>query len=50
MAVVGYGSNLTQTTVLELRYDYNVTEYTKGDGYAQVSCIGFSLLALSFAH
>nr|XP_023902339.1 lactoylglutathione lyase GLX1-like [Quercus suber]POE48197.1 lactoylglutathione lyase [Quercus suber] len=37
MAMVGYGSNLTQTTVLELRYNYNVTEYTKGDGYAQVA-------------
>lgn len=50
MAMVGYGSKLTQTTVLELRYNYNVTEYTKGDGYAQVSRIGFSLLALSFTH
>ena len=48
--MVGYGSNLTQTTVIELRYNYNVTEYTKGDGYAQVCCIGFSLSALSLAH
>ncbi|PRQ31884.1 putative lactoylglutathione lyase [Rosa chinensis] len=37
VAMVGYGSNYTQTTVIELQYNYNVTDYTKGNGYAQVA-------------
>ncbi|PRQ31888.1 putative lactoylglutathione lyase [Rosa chinensis] len=37
VAMVGYGSNYTQTTVIELKYNFNVTEYTKGNGYAQVA-------------
>ncbi|PON91957.1 Glyoxalase I [Trema orientale] len=36
IAMVGYGSNLTQTTVVELKSDFNVTEYTKGNGYEQL--------------
>ncbi|XP_021288557.1 putative lactoylglutathione lyase [Herrania umbratica] len=37
IAMVGYGSNLTQITTVELRYNYNVTEYTQGNGYVQVA-------------
>ncbi|WRX28479.1 Glyoxalase/fosfomycin resistance/dioxygenase domain - like 7 [Theobroma cacao] len=37
IAMVGYGSNLTQITTVELRYNYNVTEYTEGNGYVQVA-------------
>ncbi|XP_040990452.1 lactoylglutathione lyase GLX1-like isoform X1 [Juglans microcarpa x Juglans regia] len=37
LGMVGYGSNLTRTTVLELKYNYNVTEYTRGNGYAEVA-------------
>ncbi|KAG2678108.1 hypothetical protein I3760_12G128000 [Carya illinoinensis] len=37
IGMVGYGSNRTQTTVLELKYNYNVTEYTNGNGYAEVA-------------
>ncbi|OWM88775.1 hypothetical protein CDL15_Pgr002542 [Punica granatum] len=33
IAMVGYGSDQTQTTVIELKYNYNVTEYTEGNGY-----------------
>jgi len=39
LAMVGYGDDEMKTTVLELTYNYGVTEYTKGNGYAQVySC------------
>lgn len=34
--MVGYGDDEMKTTVLELTYNYGVTEYTKGTGYAQV--------------
>ncbi|XP_050369816.1 lactoylglutathione lyase GLX1-like [Argentina anserina] len=37
VAMVGYGTNYTQTVVIELKYNFNVTEYTKGNGYAQVA-------------
>ncbi|KAB1215183.1 Lactoylglutathione lyase [Morella rubra] len=37
IGMVGYGSNLTQTVVVELKYNYNVTEYTKGNAYEQVA-------------
>ncbi|GLU23712.1 hypothetical protein SLE2022_396990 [Rubroshorea leprosula] len=37
IAMMAYGSNLTQTTAVELKYNYNVTEYTTGNGYVQVS-------------
>lgn len=37
VAIVGYGSNLTQTTTIELSYNHNVTKYSNGNGYAQVS-------------
>jgi hypothetical protein len=36
LAMVGYGDDELKTTVLELTYNYGVTEYTKGTGYAQV--------------
>ena len=36
MAMVGYGE-MNETTVLELIYTYNVTEYTKGNGFVEVS-------------
>lgn len=36
LAMVGYGDDEMNTTVLELTYNYGVTEYTKGDGYGQV--------------
>lgn len=35
MAMVGYGE-MNETTVLELIYTYNVTEYTKGNGFIEV--------------
>ena len=34
--MMGYGDDEMNTTVLELTYNYGVTEYTKGDGYGQV--------------
>ncbi|KAK9268440.1 hypothetical protein L1049_000190 [Liquidambar formosana] len=36
IGMVGYGDDLNQTTVIELRYNYNVTEYTQGNAYSQV--------------
>ncbi|KAJ0615655.1 putative lactoylglutathione lyase [Helianthus annuus] len=35
LAMMGYAKEL-ETTVLELRYNYGITEYTKGNAYAQV--------------
>lgn len=35
LAMVGYGDDEMKTTVLELTYNYGVTEYTKGTGYAR---------------
>ncbi|XP_052183085.1 lactoylglutathione lyase GLX1-like [Diospyros lotus] len=35
VALMGYTNEFD--TVLELKYDYGVTEYTKGNGYAQVA-------------
>lgn len=35
MAMVGYGE-MNETIVLELIYTYNVTEYTKGNGFVEV--------------
>lgn len=37
IAKLGYGSDEQKTTVLELTYNYGVTEYTKGTGYAQIA-------------
>ena len=34
--MLGYAEE-DQTTVLELTYNYGVTEYTKGNAYAQVN-------------
>ena len=34
--MMGYAEE-HETTVLELTYNYGVTEYTKGNAYAQVS-------------
>lgn len=42
VAMVGYGSDFLQTTIIELKYKYNVKEYTKGNGYAMVSYTQFS--------
>ncbi|KAA8526989.1 hypothetical protein F0562_008782 [Nyssa sinensis] len=36
MAMVGYGE-LSQTTIIELKYNYGVAEYTKGNGYVEVA-------------
>ena len=36
IAMMGYAEE-HETTVLELTYNYGVTEYTKGNAYAQVS-------------
>lgn len=36
--MLGYADEY-ETTVLELTYNYGVTEYTKGNAYAQVSLI-----------
>ncbi|RVW99633.1 Lactoylglutathione lyase [Vitis vinifera] len=36
MAMVGYGE-MNETIVLELIYTYNVTEYTKGNGFIEVA-------------
>lgn len=36
IAMVGYGDDQYTTTVLELKYSYGVTEYTKGNAYSQV--------------
>lgn len=41
IAMLGYDEE-EKTTVLELTYNYGVTEYTKGNAYAQV-IIFFSL-------
>ena len=35
VAMLGYAEE-HETTVLELTYNYGVTEYTKGNAYAQV--------------
>lgn len=35
--MMGYAEE-SETTVIELTYNYGVTEYTKGNAYAQVSC------------
>lgn len=37
LAMIGYGEEEKKTTVLELTYNYGVTEYTKGNAYAQVA-------------
>lgn len=36
IAMMGYGEDQTQTTVIELRYDYNATGYTKGNAYEEL--------------
>ncbi|KAI6687517.1 hypothetical protein NL676_024345 [Syzygium grande] len=42
IAMVGYGSDQTQTTVIELKYNFNMTEYTTGNAYVQVSEMNFA--------
>lgn len=37
IAKMGYGDEEQKTTVLELTYNYGVSEYTKGTGYAQIA-------------
>lgn len=46
--MMGYADEL-ETTVLELTYNYGVTEYTKGTAYAQVSLL-FTFLYLKFIY
>ncbi|KAL4374782.1 hypothetical protein AHAS_Ahas05G0216200 [Arachis hypogaea] len=36
IAIMGYGPE-DENAVLELTYNYGVTEYDKGDGYAQIA-------------
>lgn len=43
--MVGYADEY-ETTVLELTYNYGVTEYTKGNAYAQVGTKFFSPLSV----
>ena len=38
IAMMGYAEEC-ETTVLELTYNYGVTEYTKGNSYAQVRIV-----------
>lgn len=38
VAMMGYAPE-HETTVLELTYNYGVTEYTKGNAYAQVGLL-----------
>lgn len=48
IAMMGYAEE-HETTVLELTYNYGVTEYTKGNAYAQVSLVLFrSEIAFAF--
>ena len=37
IATLGYGTDEQKTTVLELTYNYGVSEYSKGTGYAQIA-------------
>ncbi|XP_010060323.2 lactoylglutathione lyase GLX1 [Eucalyptus grandis] len=37
IAMVGYGSDYIQSPVIELRYNYNVTEYTAGNAYVHAA-------------
>ncbi|XP_030542840.1 lactoylglutathione lyase GLX1-like isoform X2 [Rhodamnia argentea] len=37
IAMVGYGSDRTQTVFIELRYNYNVTEYIAGNVYVHAA-------------
>lgn len=43
IAMLGYGDDPNQIAILELIYNYDVTEYTKGNAYSHVS---FFLLKL----
>lgn len=40
IAMLGYAEEY-ETTVLELTYNYGVTEYTKGNAYAQVNILDY---------
>ncbi|KAI4321962.1 hypothetical protein MLD38_035280 [Melastoma candidum] len=37
IAMMGYGSDQTQTTVVELKYNYNITRYIPGDVYVHLA-------------
>ncbi|KAH7569475.1 hypothetical protein JRO89_XS06G0168000 [Xanthoceras sorbifolium] len=41
LAMIGYGDEF-ETDVLELTYNYGVTEYSKGNGYAQAILVAIS--------
>lgn len=45
IAMMGYDDEY-KTTVVELTYNYGVTEYTKGNAYAQVGCYLDYILSL----
>ena len=53
IAMMGYAEEC-ETTVLELTYNYGVTEYTKGNAYAQVRIVflqnlQFEVLSFQFS-
>jgi hypothetical protein len=45
IAMMGYDDE-DKTTVIELTYNYGVTEYSKGNAYAQVSMKSFLCIML----
>jgi hypothetical protein len=50
IAMMGYDDE-DKTTVIELTYNYGVTEYSKGNAYAQVSMKSFlCIILLRFWH
>lgn len=46
--MMGYGPE-DKNTVLELTYNYGVTEYDKGNAYAQVVFISLSIILFSMS-
>lgn len=45
IAMMGYGPE-DKNAVLELTYNYGVTEYDKGNGYAQVNSSPFIVVCI----
>lgn len=43
VAMLGYGPE-DKNAVLELTYNYGVTDYDKGNGYAQVNAFPFPMI------
>lgn len=46
IALLGYGPE-DKNAVMELTYNYGVTEYDKGNAYAQVDYLGFPQIPCS---